>query len=104
MSERLSKSEWLQIIRNRRHADEGPAIRRVQPRYLVEARALIRSRPDDNDETCALAAGDVVEVSAHGCMIRTDRELPERIPVEVQLRMGEQKRLVNGRVIHSTST
>jgi len=106
MPKQLTHARWLEFLKQKAESEEGPAIRRKHSRYYALGYATIREKASD-DETSEKpkgAQGELLQVSAEGCMVRTHRELKSATFVEVEILIDDDAYVATGKVIHSTST
>lgn len=106
MPEQLTLDRWLEVMNDRAESEEGPAIRRKHSRHYVLGYATIweRATDDDTSEKTRGAQGELMQVSAEGCMIRTHREFKRSTKVEVEIPIDGEVYVTTGKIIHSTST
>ena len=106
MPKQLTHARWLEILKQKAESEEGPAIRRKHSRHYVSGYATIREKASDDEtpEKPTGAQGELLQVSAGGCMVRTHRELKPATFVEVEIPIDDDVYVATGKVIHSTST
>lgn len=106
MSKQLTHDHWLEILKQRAEAEDGPALRREHSRHHALGYATIREKVSDDEasEKPRGVQGELLQVSSEGCMIRTHREFQESTFVEVEIPIDDEVYVIAGKVAHSTST
>lgn len=100
----LSADDWRDVIRSLVAAELEPLRRRRQRRYHVFTGEVRLTYTDPIDgRTCTRTAG-LLNVSTGGMMVKTYSPMPEGIPVELEVNVGEFHFFAHARLRHSSST
>ena len=104
--ETISQEQWREIVAGYAEPHEEPKVRRTARRFPVSYGRVkllfvlecagVR-RPQRWDAA-------LLQLSDHGLMVRTERELPAYIGVAVQVALEDETATALGRVVHCTST
>jgi hypothetical protein len=100
----LSAEDWREVIRSLVAAELEPLRRRRQRRYHVYTGEVRITYNDPLDERACTRTAGLLNVSTGGMMVKTYSPMPENIPAELEVTVGEFHFFAHARLRHSSST
>jgi hypothetical protein len=98
----ITHDHWLELLEFGSQPDEGSGVKRHDKRKHADLVATVRTRDAHGNPRKFLA--DLIQLSSHGCMLKTDQELKSETPVTIECGFDEEVILLQGEVVHSTGT
>lgn len=98
----VTHDHWLELLRLGGELDEGSGVKRHDKRVHSDLVATVRTQDIEGRPRKFLA--DLIQLSSHGCMLKTDMELRPQTPVTLECGFEDEVVQLQGEVVHSTST
>lgn len=98
----ITREHWLELLDFGSEPDEGSGVKRQDRRKHISLVATVRAEDAAGHPRKFLA--DLIQLSANGCMLKTDQELKAQTPISIECGFDEEVVELQGEVMHSTGT